>query len=146
MAEKYVIFRINDEYFAVKISQVLEIIYSQEVFKVPDVPSYVEGLINVRGSVYTLINMRKRLNIPFGVVNADEVKIFLVNINSMLVGFLVDNVEKIAVIDEENINFSTENITKYDKEFFIGTASYNDMNIYLMNLEALVESCRKAVV
>lgn len=146
MSEKHVIFRINNEYFAVKVSQVLEIIYSQEVFKVPDVPSYVEGLINVRGSVYTLINLRKRLNIPLSVVNADELKIFLVNINSMLVGFLVDNVEKIAVIDEENINLSTENISKYDKGFFIGTTSYDDMNIYLLNLESLVESCRKAVV
>ncbi|NLD50023.1 MAG: chemotaxis protein CheW, partial [Clostridiaceae bacterium] len=54
MSQKHVIFKIGDEYFAVKISQVLEIIYSQEIFKVPDVPSYVEGLINLRGSIYTL--------------------------------------------------------------------------------------------
>jgi len=59
VSQQYVIFKLNDKYFGVNIAHVMEIIWPQKVFKVPDTPPYVEGLINVRGKVFALLNLKK---------------------------------------------------------------------------------------
>ena len=61
---QFVKFTVGGEVFGVEISNVREIIKLQEMLKVPNTPPYIEGLINLRGSVLTIFNLRKRLGMP----------------------------------------------------------------------------------
>lgn len=64
MANQIVVFKLNNEDFCVDINQVIEIIRLQTIIKVPDAPSFVEGITNLRGTVIPIVDLKKRFNLP----------------------------------------------------------------------------------
>ena len=80
MSQQYVIFKLNDEYFGVNIAHVMEIIWPQEVYKVPDTPAHVDGIINVRGKVFALLNLKKKFNLPDTKTIDEEAKMLIIMI------------------------------------------------------------------
>ncbi len=62
--QQLVIFNVNNESFGVEITQVKEIIRPMDIYKIPNTPDYIEGLINLRGKVHTVFNLRKKFNLP----------------------------------------------------------------------------------
>ncbi|MFZ5990023.1 MAG: chemotaxis protein CheW [Bacillota bacterium] len=139
MSQQYVIFKLDNEYFGIEISHVMEIICLQEVFKVPDTPQYVEGLINLRGKVYTIFNLRKRFNLPQVNTGKDDHKILIINVNSTSLGFIVDSVDEIKSIESENIEPSPESVSKFDKKYISGAVNIEDKLIFLLDLETLIK-------
>lgn len=128
-----VIFNLNGEDFGVEITQVKEIIKPLEIFKVPDTPEFIEGLINLRGKVHTVFNLRKRFGLP--VREFDEnTKIIIVGVNSMLVGFIVDEVNEIVRIEEESIEATPEIITTLNKRYLSGVAKIGERIVLILDL------------
>jgi len=140
MSSQYVVFKLDNERFAVEIEQVLEIIHTQTVFKVPNSPEYIDGLINLRGKVYTLFNLRKKFKLQSDDSNLEESKVLIVNIGSTYIGMAVDSVEEIIQIEDNAIEETPPTLANNAKKYIGAVARVNDNLIFLMNLESLIDS------
>lgn len=119
MENKYVVFKINNVEFALDIQQVVEIVKPSQISKVPNVPDYIEGIINLRGKVYGVVNLRKRLKFPDKPVDANS-NIIMIKVNTLIVGLIVDFVSEILSVDENKIDTTQEAISKTKLNFVKG--------------------------
>jgi len=132
-SRQLVIFNINGEDFGIEVTQVKEIIRPVEIFKIPNTPEFVEGLINLRGKVHPVFNLRKRFNLPAQQFD-DNTKIIIVNANDAVMGFIVDEVKEIIRVEEENIESSLQVLTDVKGRFVNGVAKTSDRIILLLDL------------
>ena len=99
---RYLIFTVGREDFGIPIVQVVEIIGIQEITTVPELPGHVVGVINLRGKIIPVLDMRLRFKLEPMAYN-DRTCIIVVNIDAVTVGLIVDHVAEVIRIDEENI-------------------------------------------
>ncbi len=103
--KQLVCFKIGAEIFGVNILNVQEIIRSTPITPIPDSPSFIEGVINLRGSIIPVIDLRKRLDLKSHGFNADtKIWIIILNINGRTTGFIVDFVMDVLKVDQSEIN------------------------------------------
>lgn len=100
---KYLTFFLDSQLFGVPISDVVQIIGMQEITPVPDSPVYAKGVINLRGSIIPLIDIRLRFGKP-ELEYSDRTCIIVTKLEEAYIGFLVDSVNEVSVIEEENIS------------------------------------------
>ncbi len=96
-------FNIGEEIFGVNILMVQEIIRSTPVTPIPDSPPFIEGVINLRGNIIPVIDLRKRLDMTLQKHNTDKVWIIILNINSRTAGFIVDFVSDVLKVAKTDI-------------------------------------------
>ncbi|ORX23923.1 chemotaxis protein CheW [Thermoanaerobacterium sp. PSU-2] len=142
MLNQIVIFKLNDEEFCVDIMDVLEIIRMQSITKVPDVPSFVEGIINLRGIVIPIIDLKKRLNMKLTEYD-DDTRIIIIKINEKSVGFIVDSVTEVLHVEPESIKEAPDIIAGIGKEYIESVVSYDERLIINLNLEKILTEKEK---
>ena len=99
---KYVTFKSGNEYFGLKIEYASEIIGFQEITEIPESEDYIKGLINLRGKIIPVIDVRIRFKQePFEYT--DRTCIIVINYNSLVVGLIVEKIAEVVEIPEENI-------------------------------------------
>lgn len=134
-SKQLVIFKLGDEEFGVDILQVREIEkLDQPVTRVPKSPAFVEGVINLRGEIIPIVDLRKR----FGLVvrqTGNEARIIIVDINDGQVGMVVDSVVEVARINVSAIEAAPPITKGVDAYFLSGVAKINGRLIILLNLE-----------
>ncbi|VAX11001.1 Positive regulator of CheA protein activity (CheW) [hydrothermal vent metagenome] len=96
-------FEIANEQFGVNILLVQEIIRSAKVTAVPNSPMFVEGVINLRGNIIPVIDLRKRLYLYEEGADTEGNWVLILNIEEYVVGFIVDNVTKVLKIAEDSV-------------------------------------------
>jgi purine-binding chemotaxis protein CheW len=97
-------FVIGKELFGVSILMVQEIIRSAPITAVPNAPDFIEGIINLRGSIVPIIDLRKRLGLyEGGNVTNEDIWILILNIEGRTTGFIVDSVTQVLKIDENTL-------------------------------------------
>jgi purine-binding chemotaxis protein CheW len=98
-------FMIGKEYFGVDILMVQEIIRSTPITGVPNSPDFIEGVINLRGSIIPVIDLRKRLNISKNLnkLNKGDTWIMILDVEGRITGFIVDKVTEVLKIQDESI-------------------------------------------
>ena len=96
-------FNIGTELFGVSILMVQEIIRSAPITTVPNSPDFIEGIINLRGNIVPVIDLRKRLNIYREDMDYEKSWILILNVNDRVTGFIVDFVTKVLKIDENTV-------------------------------------------
>ena len=135
--QKFVKFNIAEETFGISIAQINQILKPQEIFKVPNTPPFIEGLINLRGKVITVFNLRKRFGMPEK-ENDDNTKIIIVNLEDLLLGFTVDSVTEIVNLQDEDIVPTPPSISSFDRRFLSGVGKMEDKLILILNLEKVL--------
>ncbi len=93
--QQVVIFQLNDQQYALPIQETQEIIRMTDITRVPNTKSYVEGIINLRGSIVPVINLNKRLDLPVRDYT-DATRIIVVEYEGQKVGMIVDNVLEVG--------------------------------------------------
>ena len=102
LKEKYVTFMSKNEYFGLKIEYVNEIIVLQEITAIPESEEYIKGLINLRGKIIPVIDVRLRFRQePFDY--DDRTCIIVINVQSTVVGLIVEKIAEVVEIPEENL-------------------------------------------
>jgi purine-binding chemotaxis protein CheW len=96
-------FTIGKEHFGVDILMVQEIIRSAPITSVPNSPEFIEGVINLRGNIIPVIELRKRLNLFREDSSTKESWILILEINNRVTGFIVDSVTRVLKILESTI-------------------------------------------
>lgn len=100
--DKYVTFKSGNEYFGLKIEYVNEIIVFQEITEIPESEDYIKGLINLRGKIIPVIDVRLRFRQEPFEYN-DRTCIIVINVKSTVVGLVVEKIAEVVEIPEENI-------------------------------------------
>lgn len=143
MAEKqYVIFRLGKEEYGVEIVNVKEICEYKESVKVPNTPKFVDGIINLRGDITPIINLKKRFHLDEGDINSDT-RIIVINIQNRQVGFIVDEASQVLRISEEDIEPAPDLVAGVDRKYIIGVGKLADRIILLLDLEYILSEDEK---
>lgn len=99
---KYMTFKSGNEYYGLVIQYVSEIIQMQEITEIPETEDYIKGLINLRGKVVPVIDVRLRFKQEPLEYN-DRTCIIVINVKSTVVGLIVEKIAEVVEIDEDNI-------------------------------------------
>ncbi len=132
-----VTFNIGEKY-GVHISQVQEIIRVGNITTVPNSPPYMDGVINLRGRVLPVLNMRKRLNLPVTDITKQS-RIVVTEVNDKILGLLVDSVSHVIRVQSEHIEEAPEEVMEVDTNYITGVSKIDDQLIILLDLEKLLK-------
>lgn len=99
---KYFIFSIGSEQYGIEILNVIEIIGIQQITQIPGIPSYVKGIVNIRGKIVPVIDVRLRFQMEPLLYN-DRTCIVVIEVDHILLGLIVDSISEVLFIPPENI-------------------------------------------
>lgn len=128
-----VVFDLAGEYYGVDIGDVREIIRMQSITRIPGAPRFVEGVINLRGKVVPVLDLRKRLNRPIKDQTKDT-RIVVVNFEGNDVGVIVDGVNEVLRIQLASIEPPSHMITDSESDYLRGIAKLESKLIILLDL------------
>ena len=134
-------FEIGQEQFGVNILSVQEIIRSAPVTNVPNSPMFVEGVINLRGDIVPVIDLRKRLNLLKDGEELDHSKnwILILNIGERVIGFIVDNVTEVLKIEEESIEPPPDIIVSgLENQYIQGVCNIDDALLIILEFDRIL--------
>jgi len=132
--KQLVVFDLADETYGVDIGSVREIIRIQEITKVPRTPDYVEGVINLRGKVIPVIDLRKKFGFEKAEVTKDT-RIVVVDINGADIGVVVDAVTEVLRLSSDAVEPPTGVITTAESDYLLGIAKLESRLIILLDLQ-----------
>lgn len=133
-----VTFKIGDEEFGVDILKVQEIIRMMPITKVPNAPGFVEGVINLRGKVIPVIDMRKRFGMP-AATHDDKTRIEVMDLQGQIVGFVVDAVSEVLRIKESTVEPPPAVVAGIGSEYMRGVGKLEDRLLILLDLDRLLD-------
>ena len=135
-----VTFTLGKEEYGVDINKVREIIRLVEITHVPKAPSFVEGLINLRGTVVPIIDLRKRFDIQ-AAGDEKETRIMVVDVNGRTLGVIVDAVSEVLRLHGENIEPVPATISAgVDSRFLKGVGKIGENLMLLLDLDRILNS------
>lgn len=140
MAEVQVVaFKIGNEEFCLEISKVREIKEMMPITRVPNAPDYVEGVINLRGQITTVVNLKKKL----GYYEDEDIsnkKIIIAEVKGEIIGIIVDSVSDVVTLTEDQIEPTPKTlVSRMDTRFIKGIAKINEGErlLIMVDLERL---------
>src|SRR6266540_731998 len=131
--EQFVAFRLAGETYGVPIMQVHEIIRSCEITRIPRSLPHVRGVVNLRGNVVPVIDLRMRLGLP-PIDLAPEARIIVVEIGSGTVGIMVDAVSQVIRIPVEQIEQPSSMIASADTDLIKGVGRLDDELVIILDV------------
>lgn len=134
---KFLTFSVGDESYGIEINHVTEIIGIQEITEVPGMPDYVKGIINLRGKIIPVIEVRlrfKKQSIPYD----DRTCIIVIDIKDISIGLIIDNVSEVLSIDEENIVPPPTSEKGYHNNYVKGIGKVSNEVKLLLDCDLLV--------
>lgn len=129
-------FTVGDVNYGVPVEQVREVRNIQKVTRVPGAPHYIEGLTNLRGQIITVMDLKKRLNLPQK-ENGGE-KIVVVELEKMAVGVVVDAVTEVSTIKSADIERHMEIATRLD-HYMLGVGKQGDKLVVILDLAKIIK-------
>jgi purine-binding chemotaxis protein CheW len=131
---QFVVFRLGVELYGVEISRVHEIVRMQTITRVPGSPAFVEGVINLRGSVIPVIDLRLRLNLP-AAAHTRASRITVVEIGNLVVGLVVDEVSEVLRINPALVEPPGPVVAGIESEYLQGIARLPERLVVLLDLD-----------
>lgn len=135
-------FNLGKEEFAVDILKIQEINRMVEITKVPKSPEFVEGVINLRGKVIPIIDLRKRFNLP-GSDISKQTRIVVVDIDNKVVGLVVDAVSEVLRLPASTVEPTPPIVAGIDSEYINGVGKLEDRLLILLDLNKILSKSEK---
>ena len=145
----FLTFRLGDELFAANVGKVIEILEVPKVTKVPRSPEFMRGVVNLRGSVLSVIDSRTKFGLP---AVADTINtciiVMVVNVEGqdITLGVIVDAVQEVMEIDNTQMQEMPTIGSKYKTEFIEGMVRHDDQFIMILNIDALFSSYEVSIL
>lgn len=128
--KRWVTFRLGQELYGVNVMQVREVLRYTDIAPVPGAPSYVLGIINLRGNVVTVMDTRMRFGLPSAEVT-DSTRIMIIESDNHVVGILVDSVAEVVDLNTNDID-DTPNVGTEDSAKFISGVCNRDEDLLIL--------------
>lgn len=132
-----VTFRLKGETYGINVMKVQEVLRVSEIAPVPGAPSYVLGIINLRGNVVTVIDTRNRFGLPSTEVD-DSSRIVIIESEKQVVGILVDAVAEVVDLHTSEIDSAPNVGNEENSRYIQGVASRGDGLLILVDLDKLL--------
>jgi purine-binding chemotaxis protein CheW len=136
---QWVTFRLDGETYGINVMQVQEVLRYTEIAAVPGAPSYVLGIINLRGNVVTVIDTRHRFNLQQGEVT-DNTRIVIIETDRHVIGIMVDSVAEVVYLRQSEIESAPNVGNEESAKFIQGVCHKNDELLILIDLNKLLSS------
>ncbi len=130
-------FCLGEEEFGVDILKLREILRIMPITKVPCADRFVEGAINLRGSIIPILNLRARFGMP-GRSFDSQTRIINMEVNGLIVGFIVDSVGQVRRIPAKMVEPPPPVIANMDSEYIVGVADFNERILILLDIDKLI--------
>jgi purine-binding chemotaxis protein CheW len=135
-----VTFQLSEELYGIDIMDVKEIVPLQEIRTIPNAPSFVEGLYNLRGEIIPVINLHKRFHLRKAAVDEDEELLsgfIIIDIDGMKLGVIIDKVERVVSIDYKDIQAPPQMISGIGAEYIQGVVNQNTGYLIILEIRKL---------
>lgn len=142
-------FLLGNEYFAVNVSHVLEVLEKQHITRVPKTPDYILGITNFRGEILPVVNTRHKFNLPS--LNAEDKNYIIIydicnKDSKFTIAATADSVKDVIEITEEEIKAVPELGIGYNSKFISGAIRKTDHFIMLLDVNKLFLSSDSEIV
>jgi len=136
--QQVVVFELASETYALDINHVHEIIRIQPVTPVPGAEDYIEGLINLRGRVVPVVDLRKRFYLPAR-ATGDRSRIIVVQLADDIVGAVVDAVSEVITVNPDHVEPAAKVVTGVDAEYIRTIAKIDGRLVAVLNPDKILE-------
>lgn len=143
--EQLVVFTLGDEIYGVDIARVQEIIRPPAITRVPRTPEFIEGVINLRGKITPVMDLRKRFGLTATGLSRDT-RIMVVEIGGQMVGLIVDGVSEVLRVPAQAIEPPSALVTTVDSTYLRAIAKVNERLIILLDLDRIIGRHDQAVL
>lgn len=137
-----VTFNLGKEEFAVPILQIQEINRLVEITRVPKSPDFVEGVINLRGKVIPIIDLRKRFSLPQAELGKYS-RVVVINMDGRMIGLIVDSVSEVLRLSEEAVEPAPPIVAGIDSEYIKGLGKIEGRLLILLDLNKILSKEEK---
>lgn len=134
---RWVTFRLDNESYCINVMQVQEVLRVTEIAPVPGSPDYVLGIINLRGNVVTVIDARRRFNLPQRDPD-DASRIVIIEAEKQVIGILVDSVAEVVDLRASEIETAPNVGNEETSRYILGVSSRGDVLLILVDLNKLL--------
>lgn len=134
---KVIVFQLADKEYAIPVSHVQGIEKLMHITRVPKTEKYVKGVINLRGVVTPIVDLRERFELPIS-ENEETTRIIIISLEDMEVGFIVDSANDVLDIATNSIEPQPEVVGSLGEEFISGVAKLDKRLLILLHLEKVL--------
>ena len=142
---EYLTFRLGDEEYGIDILKVQEIRSYEQPTRIANAPAFVKGVVNLRGVIVPIVDLRIKLGCASAEYNGFTVVIVL-NVHGRVVGAVVDSVSDVLELGRDTVKAAPEMNSGVDTSFITGIGNINDRMLILMDIEALMSSPEMGLV
>jgi len=133
LSNRYLAFHLGGEDYGIEIRYVTEIVGVQKITEVPDMPEFVKGVVNLRGQVIPVMDMRLRFHMEPRAYD-ERTCVVVVNLDGMFVGLIVDTVQEVREIPEESVSPPPQLSKSEKSRYILGMGKVGDEVKILLNL------------
>ena len=140
---QYLTFSLSDELYALEVSKVKEVLEYQPITRVPKTPDFMRGVINVRGGIVPIVDLRLKFELPAQEQTVDTCIIVLeisIENETITVGTIADNVHELVELQPEEIEPTPKIGTRLDTDFIEGIGKNNDRFLVILNIDKILTS------
>jgi purine-binding chemotaxis protein CheW len=140
---RWITFGLGAELYGVDVMRVREVLRSMDITPVPGAPIWVLGIINLRGNVVTVIDTRRRFGLAIG-ESTEASRILVVELESEVVGFLVDRISDVRHIQPEQVEAAPHLGRQQPASYILGIANHADDLVILVDLASVARLAEAA--
>ncbi len=133
--ERFLVFSLCDEQYAIELSKVKEVIAMTETTPIPYAPSYFKGIMNLRGQVISVIDLRLKFKLNKAEINS-ETAIIILDLSPLCLGIIVNSVNSVMALNPNEIGDAPDVETSIKGDFLKGVARKDDKLILLLDIGA----------
>ena len=142
---EYLTFRLDQEEYGIDILKVQEIRGYEKPTRIANAPEFIKGVVNLRGTIVPIVDMRLKFNCAQAEYNTFTVVIIL-NLRSRIVGIVVDSVSDVMELAPENVKAAPEIDSSIDSSAVVGLGSVGERMLILLDIEKLMSSMDMGLV
>lgn len=137
--KQYVVFRLDGQLYGAEINVVREVSYLTPITRLPNTPAYVEGVIDLRGEVMPVIDIRKRLGLPSRPQDG-ETRVMILSVGDFPTALVVDGIDQVLTLNDDQIVPPDARITVAGQDYVVGVARAAEKLVIVMDVARLITS------
>jgi purine-binding chemotaxis protein CheW len=144
-AAEFLAFTLGGEEYGINILRVQEIRGYEPVTRIANAPGFIKGVVNLRGTIVPIVDMRIKLGL--GAATYDQLTVVIIlNIAGRVVGMVVDSVSDVTTLSAEQVKPAPEISTSFDGDFLIGLGTLGDRMLILVDIDKLMSSSEMGLI